>query len=218
MEFFTLDEIKPEPKPEPKFDYNKHIDYLIDTTKQIKQNEITILTGRNASGKSLVRKLLRASIIEQTGKKKVRIPHASQELRTHSNPELGALCTFAHDLEWLATSHNTIDTIKKVLKTENPDFIILDEPEIGLGEELQMGLINYLNANLKKLPCGVLVITHNKNTVLNLHHDKFLNLEKMTEDEWVNRKIEPLSVKDFKNFSNEFFKVVRDRMNKNKKK
>lgn len=212
--FFEIQEI---PQKE-EFDYEGYIDYLISLSNQIKQNEITILTGRNAGGKSLIRKLLHPVIEKQLNKKKVFIPHASQEIRTNSNPSLGALSSFNHDLEWLATSDSTIDTIKKVLKTKNPDFIVIDEPEIGLGEELQMGLIDYLNKTLPKLPCGVLIITHSRLTVKNLNHNHFINLEKMTEQEWLNREVKPLPLKEFKEFSTKLFETVRDRINKNKNK
>jgi ABC-type Mn2+/Zn2+ transport system ATPase subunit len=195
-----------------------YIDYLIEVSESIKQNEVTILTGRNAGGKSFIRKLLGGSIGKQLNKEKVSIPHASQELRTNTNPNLGALSGFAHDLEWLATSDNTISTIKNCLKQTKMDFLVLDEPEIGLGEELQLGLMNYLNGKLKKLHCGVLIITHSKNTVKHLKHDKFINLEKMTEEEWLNREIKPLRLDDFKQFSTNLFTTIRDRINRNKNK
>lgn len=201
-----------------------YIDKLVGLGEQIKHNEVTILTGRNAGGKSLLRKQLPFFIAEAVGKepKKVLIPHASQELRTASQPSMGALSGMAHDLEWLATSDSTIDCIEKVFKHgEKADFIVIDEPEIGLGEELQLGLIDYLNeetAKLKEMGKGCLIICHSRLIAKNLNHDNFVNLEGMSEDEWINRVPEKISVEDFKKFANDLFRAVRDRQNNNKKK
>lgn len=199
------------------YNYEQHIDSIGEIADRINLDKITILTGRNAGGKSLVRKVLRQNVMDKTGKTKVFITHASQELRTKSNPEMGALSGMAHDLEWLATSHNTISIIDKVI-VDDADYIIIDEPEIGIGEELQLGLADYINEKLKDRKCGVLIITHSRLSVKNIKHDDFINLEGMSEDEWVNRAPEKISVEDFKKFSNDLFIAVRDRINTNKAK
>jgi ABC-type Mn2+/Zn2+ transport system ATPase subunit len=198
-------------------DFEKYIDSLIDISNNIKANEITILTGRNAGGKSLIRRLLRDSIETQLGKKKVFIPHASQELRTKSNPDMGALSGMAHDLEWLATSDNTIHTIKNIFR-KDADYVVIDEPEIGLGEELQLGLIDFINEKTEKFGKGVLIITHSRVTALGLRHDNFINLEGLSFDEWICRNPEKISVSEFQEFATGLFKAVRDRINNNKKK
>lgn len=199
------------------YNYEQHIDSICELADKINLDNITILTGRNAGGKSLVRKLLRQNVMDKTGKSKVFIPHASQEVRTKSNPEMGGLSSMAHDLEWLATSDNTISTIDKVI-VDNADYIIIDEPEIGIGEELQLGLADYINEKLRDRKCGVLIITHSRTSVKNIKHDNFINLEGMTEDEWLNRTPEKISVEDFKKFSSGLFIAVRDRINTNKAK
>ena len=198
--------------------YEEYIDKLGDIAESIKANEITILTGRNAGGKSLIRKLLNAEIAKQLGKEKVFIPHASQELRTKSSPEMGALSGMAHDLEWLATSDNTMNTIEAVFKKKDADYIVIDEPEIGIGEELQLGLIDFINEKTKEFGKGVLIITHSRVTCLGLRHDNFINLEGMSFDEWISRVPQKISVDEFNNFATGLFKAVRDRINENKKK
>lgn len=199
-----------------------YIDYICDVAESININDVTILTGRNAGGKSLIRKQLRLFIAETLGKdyKKVIIPHASQELRTKSNPEMGGLSAIAHDLEWIATSASTIDIIEKVFNYDEADFIVIDEPEIGVGEELQLGLADYLNekiADLKEKGKGCLIICHSRIMVENINHDRFINLEKMTENEWLKRKPKKMSVDEFKEFSSTFFQAVRDRQKEIKK-
>lgn len=192
-----------------------YIDNLIDIGQNIEHDKITLLTGRNSGGKSLIRKVLKQLLSDKIGKeqKDLFIPHASQELRTNSNPSLGALSGFAHDLEWLATSTNTISTIKSVLSSNEPDYIVIDEPEIGLGEELQLGLVNYLNEELPKLSCkGILIICHSRIIAKNIKFDNFINLEGMSYDEWINRTPKPISIEEFEEFGGTLFKAVRDRL------
>lgn len=74
-------------------DYEDYVDKLIDITNSINITKKTLLTGRNAGGKSFIRKML-TSIIHNKYKlegKKAFVLQASQELRTKSNPELGAI-------------------------------------------------------------------------------------------------------------------------------
>ena len=197
----------------------EHIARLIDTMDLIKPNEVTILTGRNAGGKSLIRKQLRFRIASALDKdaKKVFIPHASQEIRTASQPGMGALSGMGHDLEWLATSDCTLDTIEKVFKhTEKADYIVIDEPEIGMGEELQLGVADYLNeeiAKVKAMGKGCLVICHSRIIASNVVHDKFINLEGMTEEEWLTRVPQKISVGEFKEFAKDLFVAIRDKQN-----
>ena len=198
-------------------DYDEYVSKIVEFADTILADKITILTGRNAGGKSLIRKLLKGNIAEQLGKEKAFVPHASQELRTNSNPEFGALSSFSHDLEWLATSHNTIHTIEKVLKQDKADYYIIDEPEIGIGEELQLGLIDYLNETIEKLGKGVLIITHSRLTVANIKSDVFINLEGLSKEEWLNRTPEKISIDDFNKFARELHSSIQDRINDNKK-
>ena len=131
---------------------------------------------------------------------------------------MGALSSMAHDLEWLATSKNTLHGIEMIFSDRyKPDYIIIDEPEIGMGEELQLGLAEWLNEKIAGTTCGVLVITHSKNIVNYLRHDKFINLEGMNVTEWLNRKPQKISIEDFTKFSDELFEAIRDRINENKK-
>jgi len=44
---------------------NDHIDRIIDVAESIEPGKVTILTGRNSSGKSVVRKLLGLRMMEK---------------------------------------------------------------------------------------------------------------------------------------------------------
>lgn len=204
---------------------NDYIDkVVVEVMDSIKHNEVTILTGRNAGGKSLIRKQLIFQIASAVGKdyKKTFIPQASQEIRTASQPSMGALSGVAHDLEWLATSTNTLYTLEHVFAhRDKADYIVIDEPEIGMGEELQLGIADYLNdeiAKVKALGKGCLIICHSRLIAQNVVHDNFINMEGMSEDEWLNRIPKKISITEFKEFSDKLFETVRDRQNANRKK
>jgi energy-coupling factor transporter ATP-binding protein EcfA2 len=202
-------------------DYEDYVDKLIDITNSINITKKTLLTGRNAGGKSFIRKML-TSIIHNKYKlegKKALVLQASQELRTKSNPELGAMSSFAHDLEWLATSSNTLNCLQQVInKKDKASYIIIDEPEIGLGEELLMGVCDWLNNELGSVDCGVLITSHSRTfidycTVC----DEWVNLEGLTKFEWLCRVPKQLDVEEFKEFSLGLFRCIRDRLNNKSK-
>ena len=178
-----------------------YLKYVIDLAKGIDVSKKTLLTGKNAGGKSLIRKLL-TSIIKSENPKAV-IVQVSQELRTSSNPDLGAMSSFAHDLEWLATSANTIACLKQVIKKKDiATFLIIDEPEIGLGEELILGVCDWLNQELQDSSCGLLITTHSRLVVQNLNLcSEWINLDGLSKHEWLNRTPEKVDVKSFLEFS-----------------
>ena len=121
------------------------------------------------------------------------------------------MSSFAHDLSWLATSENTLHGIKQMYKGENTDYIILDEPEIGLGEELQLGLADWLNK--QSINHGVLYICHSRLLARNLDFDNFINLDGMSYSEWIDRIPVPISLEDFSENVKKLSNVIKERQN-----
>lgn len=201
--------------------FEDYVDNLIEISNRIDITKKTLLTGRNAGGKSFIRKML-TSIIHNKYKlegKKAVVLQASQELRTKSNPEFGAMSSFAHDLEWLATSSNTLNCLQQVIKNKHKaSYIIIDEPEIGLGEELLLGVCDWLNNELGNVNCGILITSHSR-TFIEYSHicDEWINLEGLTKFEWLYRVPEQLDVEEFKEFSLGLFRCIRDRLNNKSK-
>lgn len=211
---------------------NKHIDNIINIAESIELNKVTILTGGNGCGKSVVRKLL-TSIIKEKVKaiynEEINSPlvaSVSMETRTASRPDFYALSSMIHDLPWTATSVNTISLIRNLCnslldkpseKIKDKRFIVLDEIEIGLSEEVLLGLCEYLNDIFDKIKdntLGVLIITHNRNVVKKLNHDNFLNLEGLTEGDWLNREIRSVSLDDLDEWSTALYSGIRKREKK----
>lgn len=202
-------------------DLNEYIDHLIDISKNIELGKVTILTGKNGAGKSLIRKLLPASISEKLNlpEGKNSVASTSQELRTGSNPEWGALSRAMCDVGWTPTSVETIDLINGLLGVKDR-FIVIDEPEIGMGEETVFGLVDHLNKSFNPLTSnihGVLVITHSRIIATHLQGE-FINIEGMSREEWLTRKVVPTDLEQLKKDSNELFDAIQTRINDNKKK
>ena len=199
---------------------NNHVDRIIDICREVPLHKVTILTGGNACGKSVIRKQLALFIPDKLDEEG--IPHgkktvasASMQLRTESHPEWGGFSSITHDLPWTATSYATLDMINKLLRnSDDPRYLIIDELEIGMSEELQIGFCQMLNKKLPELlekNFGIMIITHSRHVVNTLNHDNFMNIEGMTEEEWVNREIVPIDPEDLEKWAYELFKTIRGR-------
>jgi len=190
--------------------------------RSINMDELTILTGSNGSGKSLIRKqipFLMANFLnlDHPSKTQGMVLSTSMESRTASKPEFGALSSALHDTEWIATSQNTYSSIKSLFNLVRIDskskYLIIDEFEIGCGEETVLALTNYINENISQLRAdgqiiGALIITHSRIGVENLIHDSFINIQGLTKDQWLTRKIEPIDLDELD--KNELFFYIRD--------
>lgn len=205
-----------------------HVDDLIKLTENINLGEVTILTGSNGSGKSFIRKLTPFKLYEKkTGEKYVNqkpfVSSTSMEQRTTSNPEWGALSSAMHDINTSPTSLETLNKIQALLSDKfNDRYIVIDEPEIGIGEETVLALINYINDRIDILRkndnfLGVLIITHSRLIVEHLKSDAFLNIEGMTKDKWLKRKLLPTDLKKLEERSTLIFREIQNRINKKQK-
>jgi hypothetical protein len=201
----------------------EHVDRLNHIMESIPRFGVSLLTGSNGSGKSLIRSQLTFTFAKQDGKLKDGkiekgyrpIASISMQLRTSSNPEWSALSSIMQDTSWVPTSSNTFHLIEGVLKTEK--FIIIDEPEIGMSDETVMGLVDHLNGFIDNKPdVGLMVITHNRYIVENLHSTHFFNCDGFyTKEDWLNRKLVKTDLKKLE--ENKLFFYIRD-LNKKKKK
>ena len=181
---------------------------------------ISMLTGRNGSGKSLIRKQLNFRTKKVNGK---RVAHCSMQLRTGLDNGTGC-AAFTHDTDWDPTSVSTVNFIQIVSRSIHGGYMVLDEIEIGCAEETLMGMVTWMNGHLQeaiKGTLGCLVITHSPYVVRNLKFDHWFNLDGYkTDDEWLNRKIVPVDLEELKKRSHDLFLFVEKQIseNKNKKK
>ena len=74
-------------------------------------------------------------------------------------------------------------------------------------------LAEYLNQNLHiDQTLGVLIITHSRTMVKHLKHDNFINLENMSEEQWLNREIIPMSPAELLKNSSELYQAFQKRL------
>jgi predicted ATPase len=208
---------------------NAHIDHILDVMQEIEPNKVTILTGGNALGKSLIRKQLVFSLDKKLTDlgiehdKRHMVASTSMQLRTESRPEWGGLSSAMHDLPWCSTADSSVHCIKELLRDDRTEkrFYVIDELEIGMSREVQVGVAQFINEKMDQLlekSWGLLIITHSADVVKAIKHDKFINIEGLTEEEWLNRDVEPLDPEVLNKWAVELFCAVRDREKESKEK
>lgn len=206
---------------------NNHIDNLLDVLNDIEIGKVTVLTGGNATGKSVIRKLLTSKIMETlgTGNRNV-VSSVSMQLRTGTPDSLlgTGLDSMMRDVPWSSTSEHTVTLLDGMTKNFTKDledckkrFLVIDELEIGMSKELQLGTCLWLNDVISKIlknTYGILIITHSDIVVNNIKHDKFINIDGMTEEEWLNREIKPIFPEDLRNWSSALYRAIAAREKK----
>lgn len=206
----------------------KHVDYIVNVLDSIEFGKCTLLVGFNGCGKSLIRKQMMYKV-KKIGSD-VKTKHVSMQLRTESIAELGALSTIMHDTPWSPTSLNTYDLINKLFGSlkdnkEKKDYIIIDEPEIGMSQESQLGIAYYLKENIPKVlekTHGILIITHSNIIIETLKSiSNFINIDKdyvkRTADEWLNTPREVTDFEDLERWSSSLYDYVEKRAGRKNK-
>jgi hypothetical protein len=199
---------------------------LQDAFSNFDPEGVTVLTGNNGSGKSLFRKQLPFAFqqyceLDSVDKTKGMIKSTSMDARTTSNPEWGALSSVLTDTSWIATSQNTFSSICKLFNAAEGSsttmYVVIDEYEIGCSEETILALARYINDRIKKLIAdkkiiGAMIITHSRIGMREIEHDHFVNLEGLTEQQWLSREIVPTDLDELE--ANELFFYIRDHKQK----
>ena len=142
------------------------------------------------------------------------VSDCSMERRTGIHSHLGGLGVALRDNEATPTSINTYEFIRGLVGCCDR-FLVIDEPEIGMSEESQLGLANYLNKikdDTLSRNYGLLVITHSRTLVANVESDYFINIEGLTKDEWLNRVIIPTDFEIVKEDAFSLFKALAKRL------
>jgi len=171
---------------------------------------ISVLTGRNGSGKSLIRSQLGGRTRKDHDGKCV--VHTSMALRTGTHSNMGGLGCMVRDVDWNPTSYETLKSIQTAIRSIRGNYLSLDEIEIGCARETVMGIVKWLNKNLRKGikdSLGCLVITHSEYVVENLDYDQFFNLDGFeTAEEWISREVKPTNLDELEKDSRELFGFV----------
>jgi len=161
---------------------DKHITRIIEVAESIQPNRLTILTGSNGNGKSFIRKLMNSKMGEKFPDRNVKhlVTEISMQKRTDVNNSLmgsGFGFTFFDNPQY-PTSISTYNLIERLLHScvdsenkRDKTYIIIDEPEIGMADESQLGIALFLKRRLSEIlenSSGIMIITHSKFVVREL--------------------------------------------------
>lgn len=193
---------------------DKHITRIIEIAESIMPNRLTILTGSNGNGKSFIRKLMNSTMGRKYPDRDVRrlVTEVSMQKRTDcNNPLMGTGFGFTFfDNPQFPTSVSTYNLIDRMLyscvdseKKKDKNYIVIDEPEIGMADESQLGIALFLKSKIPEIlenSLGILIITHSKFVVRELkdNADFFYTDYEMTPDEWLDRSIVPTDFEDLR--------------------
>lgn len=202
-------------------DYEKQIDEVIKgSAMKVQVDKITVLTGKNGSGKSMLRKLLSFILAEKLGTDPQHtVASVSMESRTQKKYEFSALSAMGIDDPTNPTSSETMHNINSLVNAhteKNKRYLVIDEPEIGMGEEMVAALVLKLNKMFETMPegvYGIMIITHNRYIVKHLNSE-FINLEGMSREEWLNREIIPTDLAQFEEDSLGLYRAINNRLKK----
>ena len=140
------------------------------------------------------------------------VTEISMQKRTDvNNPLMGTGFGFTFfDNPQYPTSISTYNLIDRLLyscvDSENKrdrSYIIIDEPEIGMADESQLGIALFLKNRMSEIlenSLGIMIITHSKFVVKELkdNADFFYTDYDMTADEWLERDIVPTNFEDLR--------------------
>ena len=189
---------------------------ILDALDQIKTGHVTILTGDNGTGKSLIRKVLCSSLRNQENDDTIKIADISMEERTGLRAGLGGGGVFLRDVEWVATSDNSLSFLYSLLNSAKDRYLVLDEPELGMSQDLQKSIGIYLSKRIPetmKENRGMLIITHSREFVRSLSVEHvFVNLQKKSEEEWLNESAKEIDLDDFRKKCDALFNLLRDHL------
>ena len=152
------------------------------------------------------------------------VTEISMQKRTDvNNPLMGSGFGFTFfDNPQYPTSISTYNLIDRLLHScvdsENKrdrSYIIIDEPEIGMADESQLGIALFLKSRLSEIlenSLGIMIITHSKFVVRELkdNADFFYTDYDMTADEWLERKIIPTDFEDLRKQSMNLMRRLND--------
>ena len=202
---------------EPAKDWNPHIDRILQVLHSIRPHRLTILTGPNASGKSLIRKQLTHHLMDSLGLPRDKPCIASISLSSRMSRSDGVPNFFYED-DTEATSINSIRLLKAVLKTSDR-YLVFDEPEIGMSEETQLATALFLNGKKQEIlgkNLGILIITHSRVIASNIQEDDFLSVDPQytTKEAWLSRTIVPTDIDTLPSDSGDLYRAILKRLHK----
>lgn len=171
----------------------------------IPNSKIVFVVGSNASGKSLIGKIIEMVCDEND------IVKRSCSMRNRTSGMLGQMMVFGDERD-SSTGENSISALKLGINStvkETDSVLIMDEPDVGLADEFSAAMGQYIaqkvNENYENIGLFV-VITHSRRLIsyaIEELQSPFSKIhvgdENVTFDEWLNRPFKPATVEDLLN-------------------
>lgn len=176
----------------PSLTLNPKLHHLLGLPPSIPTSTILLVTGDNASGKSLFRRVLATYYQKQ----QLETITLSQQARSQSGLPRAVIYGDEEDEATGAISANALS--KSFHQRTKPYVLIFDEPEIGMGEEAQLGAAIFLQQHCSNLPqnCeGIVLFTHSRILISSLKHMThfiWLHHPNHSVNDWLNRTLLPI--------------------------
>jgi ABC-type multidrug transport system ATPase subunit len=171
--------------------------------------KLVLVTGDNASGKTVIRRTY-GSRARKLG---LQVGYIANDSRAgaNDNPIAHLMIYGSEDEESTgAITCKSVTGIFKAVKEWDDNVVIIDEPELGLGEEAQLGMGLFLKQAIDELEDStkkVIICTHSRQIISVLADvpHTFINVgwKYKTAHEWLNRKIVPIMPDEVEQFSDE---------------
>jgi hypothetical protein len=137
--------------------------HVVSNKQRMHDSKLALVVGNNSSGKSLLRRELQAACNDVD----LETLDLSMELRSHEDAELRG--EYYGNEEILSTGVISISSVLRLIGASKNEkrkhVIILDEPDVGLSDEVAAGVALELVSFLQEAPSklvGVLLITHRR--------------------------------------------------------
>lgn len=183
----------------------------IETTLDEGKSKLVIVSGDNASGKSLIRRVVHSKL----HKKKIELIHTSQQGRTTE----GLHRAFIYGAEdWESTGAISANTLQKSLKTSRSrgeqHCLFWDEPDIGLSDNYAAGLGVAIRDFISDPPALLqmaFLVTHSKALVKQLMSLNPWNLRLggcPSLQDWLDAEIVPANLDELYQKSHDRFRRI----------
>jgi predicted ATPase len=173
---------------------------------------ILVITGSNASGKSILRRIL-AGRLRTAG---IEPMFLSQQGRATGGIQRAIIYGSEDDQSTGCISVQTfIAAVRTMRGRETAHAVIWDEPEIGMGEELQIGTADWFLRQMGDWPeylSGVVMLTHSRifaAKMMTFPGAKWYNMNGYaTVKDWLGRRLEKIEPEEMMEMSREKWKRI----------
>jgi AAA15 family ATPase/GTPase len=184
---------------------------VVEMSHCCNNSKLTVITGNNASGKSVLRKIISNKFYDS----KIEFINLSLAGRCESGIVKGMIYgTETDESSGYNSTKSVFTAISTGLKRNNPFVIFLDEPEIGCSDELIAAFCIHIKENIEKMSNleHFFIVTHSKFLIESLlefnPNHIHMSKEYIGLHDWCKRKIIPSNFEDLKKHSHKLWSEI----------